>query len=70
MLIIAVIEKIVGVLETSMNSWTVVVERDENGELIIDIGEACKQLGWNVGDTIQWVDNKDGTWLLQRKESE
>lgn len=47
-------------------SWTVnVVEDPDTGELILDLGnELCAELGWQVGDTLEWIDNKDGTWLL------
>jgi hypothetical protein len=53
---------------TSKNSLTVnVVEDPDNpGELLLDLGnELCAQLGWQAGDTVEWTDQKDGTWLLQ-----
>jgi hypothetical protein len=41
-----------------------------SGELIIDLGdEICNMLGWQVGDVIEWIDNKDGTWILQKKNT-
>lgn len=47
----------------------VTLEKDENGELILPLGEElCAELGWNVGDTIEWIDNEDGTWTLRKKE--
>jgi len=51
-------------------SWitTIVEDPDHPGEMLLDIGEACKELGWAEGDTIEWIDNKDGTWTLRRKE--
>jgi hypothetical protein len=51
-------------------SWitTIVEDPDHPGEMLLDIGEACKELGWAEGDAIEWVDNKDGTWTLRRKE--
>jgi len=34
-------------------------------ELLLDLGtELCEELGWKVGDTVQWIDNKDGTWQI------
>ena len=40
------------------------------GELLLDLGlELCAQLGWQVGDTIEWIDNKDGTWLMTKSAS-
>jgi hypothetical protein len=42
-----------------------VVEDPDTGELLLDLGnELCAELGWQVGDTLEWIDNKDGTWLL------
>jgi len=48
-----------------------VVEDPANpGELLLDLGlELCAQLGWQVGDTVQWIDQKDGSWLLQKQPS-
>jgi hypothetical protein len=44
-----------------------VVEDPENpGELLLDLGnELCAEIGWKVGDTVEWIDRKDGTWLLR-----
>ncbi len=44
---------------------TVVEDPDNPGELLLDLGtELCAELGWQVGDILEWTDNKDGTWLL------
>ena len=46
----------------------VVDDPDHPGELLLDLGnELCAELGWAVGDTVQWIDNKDGTWIVQKK---
>ena len=53
-----------------MNTRTlqVVDDPDHPGELLLDLGnELCAELGWAVGDTVQWIDNKDGTWTVQKK---
>lgn len=55
--------------QKSMISKTVfVVEDPDNpGELLLDLGsELCAELEWQVGDTITWTDNKDGTWILSK----
>jgi hypothetical protein len=26
--------------------------------------------GWKTGDTLEWIDNKNGTWSIKRKENE
>lgn len=43
------------------------IEDPENpNELILEIGEACAELGWKEGDEIEWIDNRDGSWTLKR----
>ena len=48
----------------------VVEDPDNPGELLLDLGnELCAEIDWKVGDTVEWIDQKDGTWLLQKKAS-
>jgi hypothetical protein len=48
----------------------IVEDPDHPGELLLDIGnELCEHLGWKPGDEIEWVDNKDGTWTIRKKNS-
>jgi hypothetical protein len=48
----------------------VVEDPDHPGELLLDLGlELCAQLDWQVGDTIEWIDQKDGTWLMIKSAS-
>ena len=36
-------------------SWEVILEEDENGEIILPLGEEfMKKHGWQVGDSIDW----------------
>ena len=45
----------------------VIEDPDNPEELLLDLGtELCAELGWKVGDTVQWIDNKDGTWQLSK----
>ena len=45
----------------------VIEDPDNSEELLLDLGtELCEELGWKVGDTVQWIDNKDGTWQLSK----
>jgi hypothetical protein len=47
----------------------VTLEQDENGDLILPLGnELCKEVGWEVGDTISWIDNGNGSWTMIKKE--
>jgi len=49
--------------------WTVVIEEaeDGSGDLILPLPEDMLQLqGWVEGDTLEWLDNGNGTWSLQK----
>jgi hypothetical protein len=47
------------------------LEEDSEGNLILPLGdELCDELGWKIGDTIEWIDNNDGTWTMRKKEME
>lgn len=51
-----------------MPHWTVTVEEDpETGDLILPLPEDMLKLqGWGEGDTLEWIDNGDGSWTLQK----
>jgi hypothetical protein len=52
-----------------INSWTVPIIEFE-GDLAVEFpDELMEAAGWKVGDVMVWIDNKDGTWTIQRKES-
>ena len=47
---------------------TVHIEQDENGEFILPLTDPIfADLGWEVGDTILWEDNGDGSWTMSKK---
>lgn len=54
-----------------MTSWTITVEEDsETGDIILPFPpELLAENGWTDGDTIEWTDNKDGTWTLSRVDT-
>jgi hypothetical protein len=48
---------------------TVYLEEDSDGELILPLDfDLINQMGWNVGDTLQWIDNGDGTYSIKKHE--
>jgi hypothetical protein len=54
-------------------SWTITVEEadDGSGDLVLPLtDEIMDSAGWKIGDTITWIDNKDGTWSIKKKENE
>jgi hypothetical protein len=53
-------------------SWIVTLETDpETGEFILPLNdEILEGANLKVGDTIEWIDNKDGSWTMKKKEVE
>jgi hypothetical protein len=40
---------------------------DLPGEFLLDLGDdLVTALDWQVGDSIEWIDNQDGTWTLRK----
>jgi len=48
--------------------WTVNIEEDpDTGDLLLPFPEElCKELGWNIGDDLEWFDNGDGTFTISK----
>jgi hypothetical protein len=55
-------------MENKMNTFTARVEYDEEtDEYILPLtDEVCNELGWHTGDTIDWKDNGDGSYILTK----
>ena len=54
-----------------MLKWTKIIQEDpESGDLFVDIKEACEVLGWVEGDVIEWSDNGDGSWIIQKVKND
>lgn len=49
-----------------MKRYTKQVFVDKDGEYFIDIGDLTDEMGWTVGDTLVWIDNKDGSFTLKK----
>jgi hypothetical protein len=48
----------------SRNSWTLTIDKD--GVLTFP-EEIIKRTGWQEGDILDWIDNGDGSFTLQKK---
>lgn len=47
-------------------SWIVDVQKDENGEPMIELPQdLLDEVNWSAGTQIEWVDNKDGTFTMK-----
>jgi hypothetical protein len=45
----------------------VIQDPDHPGEMLLDLGlELCQRLGWQPGDSLEWIDNGDGTWTIKK----
>lgn len=53
-----------------MKTYTVNIGWDDFAEeYILPIPEEIiQELGWGLGDIVEWIDNKDGSWTLRRIE--
>lgn len=51
-------------------SWEVTVDLDpETGELILPLpADLLSMQGWKDGDELDWIDNGNGSWTLQKVE--
>ena len=60
-------------LETSLvnKRWTATVEYDnESGDYVLPLSdEILEGLDWKVGDTLEWINNHDGSWTLRKKDT-
>ena len=44
-----------------------VIYDDETDDYILPLGnDVCDEIGWQVGDTIKWQDNGDGSYTLTK----
>ena len=52
---------------TEMKSWIITLETDpKTGDTILPLtDEQMKEIGWRVGDTLEWIDNKNGSWTIK-----
>lgn len=54
------------------NRWIIEVKSKEGSdELYLELPpDALNQMGWHEGDTVEWIDRKDGSWELKKKSNE
>lgn len=54
-----------------MKTWTLDVKTNESGEHFIELPkEALNETGWKVGDRLKWIDQHDGSWKLEKMETQ
>lgn len=57
------------VAKEKMANKTLTVDKDpQSGDLYLQLtDDLMEEMGWTVGDTLQWIENEDGTWSLRIK---
>lgn len=55
-----------------MKTYTVDLIKDyETDDMFLPLtNEILKDCGWEVGDEIEWIDNKDGSWTMQKVQKQ
>ena len=57
---------------TTWTTWTADVKYDEETDdtYLLLPDDMMLAAGWNLGDDIEWIDNKDGTWTMKKIEKD
>lgn len=52
-----------------MSTYTLVVQEDpETKDLILEFPDSLMEMtGWQIGDTLEWVPQDNGSWLLRKQ---
>jgi hypothetical protein len=54
----------------SEKTFTVTLEQDGE-ELVLPLPtEILNQMGWDIGDVLEWSDNFDGTFSITKKDDD
>lgn len=54
-----------------MTKWTITLEEaeDGSGDLVMPLPQDLLDgAGWKEGDTLEWINNNNGTWSLKKVE--
>lgn len=50
-------------------TWTLDVQKNDDGEFFIELNdEILAESGFKVGDDVEWIDNKDGSFTLKKSD--
>lgn len=57
--------------ERLMKTWTLDVKENDDGEKYIEFNdEILSETGWKEGDVLEWIDQGDGSFKLEKKLEE
>ena len=51
-----------------MKKWILEIKEYEGDCILEFTDEMLQEVGWKEGDVLEWIDNKDGSWTLKKKE--
>lgn len=52
-------------------TYQIPVEENEEGDAILNLpDEVLAEVGWREGDLLEWIDNKDGSFTLKKRETQ
>ena len=54
-----------------MTTWTITLEdaKDGTGDLVMPLPQDLLDgAGWKEGDTLEWINNNNGTWSMKKVE--
>lgn len=51
---------------TNTSTWTITVIEDGDDVILPFPDELLSTTGWQEGDTLEWIDNGDGSWTLRK----
>ena len=51
-----------------MKQWTLEVQQQDDDYIIELPPDLLEDTGWQTGDTLEWIDNKNGSWTLRKKD--
>jgi len=56
----------------SDNRWIIEIKEDsKTKELYLEFPPgAIDQVGWDIGDTLEWEDLNNGSWSIRKKDAE
>lgn len=55
---------------TNTTTWTVTVIEDGDDVVLPFPDGLLESQGWQEGDTLEWIDNNDGSWTLRKVDNE
>lgn len=57
-------------MQNPNNKYISVVQEDpESGDLLIELPlELLEEMGWSVGDILEWSDVGNGSWSIRKKD--